>query len=207
LSAPRTRFFVSSGHFLKQHAAEKECGALKFKAQIMDEIAVERAITRIAHEIIEKNHGIENLCLIGIRTRGVFIASRLAKAIEKIEGKTVDMGILDITLYRDDLTLSSNDPIVNSTEIPFPVVNKKVVLVDDVIYTGRTVRAAMDAVMSLGRAARIQLAVLIDRGHRELPIRSDFVGKNIPTSRSEIVAVRFKEYDGETSVKLYQKDV
>lgn len=180
---------------------------MKFKAQIMDEIAVERAITRIAHEIIEKNHGIENLCLIGIRTRGVFIASRLAKAIEKIEGKTVDMGILDITLYRDDLTLSSNDPIVNSTEIPFPVVNKKVVLVDDVIYTGRTVRAAMDAVMSLGRAARIQLAVLIDRGHRELPIRSDFVGKNIPTSRSEIVAVRFKEYDGETSVKLYQKDV
>lgn len=179
---------------------------MKFKAQIMDEIAVERAITRIAHEIIEKNRGIENLCLIGIKTRGVFIASRLAKAIEKIEGKTVDMGILDISLYRDDLTFSADDPVVNATEIPFSIVNKKVVLVDDVIYTGRTVRAAMDAIMSIGRAARIQLAVLIDRGHRELPIRSDFVGKNIPTSSSEIVAVRFKEYDGETSVKLYQRN-
>jgi len=205
LSAPRTRFFVSSGHFLKQHAAEKECGALKFKAQIMDEIAVERAITRIAHEIIEKNHGIENLCLIGIRTRGVFIASRLAKAIEKIEGKTVDMGILDITLYRDDLTLSSNDPIVNSTEIPFPVVNKKVVLVDDVIYTGRTVRAALDALADIGRAKTIQLAVLVDRGHRELPIKPDYVGKNVPTSREEIVEVRLDEVDGENCVLILKR--
>ncbi|NLM73904.1 MAG: bifunctional pyr operon transcriptional regulator/uracil phosphoribosyltransferase PyrR [Clostridiaceae bacterium] len=179
---------------------------MKFKAQIMDEVAVERAITRIAHQIIEKNNGIEDLCLIGIKSRGVPIAARLVEAIERIEGTRVDMGVLDISLYRDDLSTKQLDPVLNATDIPFSVVNKKVVLVDDVIYTGRTVRAAMDAVMAHGRAARIQLAVLVDRGHRELPIRSDFVGKNIPTSRSEVVSVCLKEYDGETSVKLYQKD-
>jgi pyrimidine operon attenuation protein/uracil phosphoribosyltransferase len=178
---------------------------LRLKAQIMDETEINRAITRIAHQIIEKNHGIDNLCLIGIKTRGIPLASRLVKAIEKIEGKTVEFGELDISLYRDDLSNISVDPVLNSTNIPFSVVNKKVVLVDDVIYTGRTVRAAMDAIMALGRAAKIQLAVLIDRGHRELPIRTDFVGKNIPTSRNEIVAVHLKECDGETNVKLYEK--
>lgn len=185
---------------------DRESDSVKFKAQIMDEVAVERAITRIAHQIIEKNNGIEDLCLIGIKSRGVPIAARLVEAIERIEGTRVDMGVLDISLYRDDLSTKQLDPVLNATDIPFSVVNKKVVLVDDVIYTGRTVRAAMDAVMAHGRAARIQLAVLVDRGHRELPIRSDFVGKNIPTSRSEVVSVCLKEYDGETSVKLYQKD-
>jgi len=202
----QTRFFVFSDLFKRIGKLKGGGIVLTFKAQIMDEIAVERAITRIAHQIIEKNHGIDNLCLIGIRTRGVPIAARLAKAIEKIENATVDMGILDISLYRDDLSTKTMEPVVNSTEIPFSVAGKKVVLVDDVIYTGRTVRAAMDAIMALGRAAMIQLAVLIDRGHRELPIRSDFVGKNIPTSKSEVVVVNLKEYDGETSVKLYQNE-
>jgi pyrimidine operon attenuation protein/uracil phosphoribosyltransferase len=171
----------------------------------MDEISVERAIVRIAHQIIEKNHGIDNLCIIGIKTRGVPIARRLVKAIKSIEGVQVDMGILDISVYRDDLTDFNQDPVLNSTDIPFSVVNKNVILVDDVIYTGRTVRAAMDAIMAIGRAATIQLAVLVDRGHRELPIRSDFVGKNIPTSKSEVVAVHLKEYDGETNVQLFEK--
>ncbi len=183
----------------------KRGDTVKLKAQIMDEISVERAIVRIAHQIIEKNHGIDNLCIIGIKTRGVPIARRLVKAIKSIEGVQVDMGILDISVYRDDLTVFNQDPVLNSTDIPFSVVNKNVILVDDVIYTGRTVRAAMDAIMAIGRAATIQLAVLVDRGHRELPIRSDFVGKNIPTSKSEVVAVHLKEYDGETNVQLFEK--
>ncbi|HHW21406.1 MAG TPA: bifunctional pyr operon transcriptional regulator/uracil phosphoribosyltransferase PyrR [Clostridiaceae bacterium] len=178
---------------------------MKFKAQIMDEISVERALVRIAHQIIEKNHGVDNLCIIGIKTRGIPLASRLVTAIQAIEGVQVEMGKLDISLYRDDLTDLSNDPVLNSTDIPFSIVNKNVILVDDVVYTGRTVRAAMDAIISLGRPATIQLAALIDRGHRELPIRTDYVGKNIPTSKSEVVVVRIKEYDGETSVSLYEK--
>ncbi len=183
----------------------KEVTYVKFKAQIMDEIAVERAIVRIAHQIIEKNHSIDNLCLIGIKTRGIPIAARLAKAIHTIEGGTVDMGVLDISLYRDDLSNVTKDPILNATDIPFSIAGKNVILVDDVIYTGRTVRAAMDAIMAQGRAAAIQLAVLIDRGHRELPIRADFVGKNIPTSNAEVVAVHLREYDGDTSVQLFEK--
>ncbi|NLX64735.1 MAG: bifunctional pyr operon transcriptional regulator/uracil phosphoribosyltransferase PyrR [Clostridiaceae bacterium] len=178
---------------------------MKFKAQIMDEVSVERAIVRIAHQIIEKNHGTDNLCIIGIKTRGIPIAKRLVKAIKSIEGTQIDMGVLDISLYRDDLSNYSYDPILNATDIPFSVVNKIVVLVDDVIYTGRTARAAMDAIMAQGRAAKIQLAVLIDRGHRELPIRPDYVGKNIPTSKSEVVAVHLKEYDGDTNVQLFEK--
>ncbi|HBR02461.1 MAG TPA: bifunctional pyr operon transcriptional regulator/uracil phosphoribosyltransferase PyrR [Ruminiclostridium sp.] len=176
---------------------------MKLKAQIMDEVAVERAIVRIAHQIIEKNHGVEKLCIIGVKTRGIPIAARLVKAIKNIEGETVDMGVLDISLYRDDLSKITVDPVLNATDIPFPVVDKNVVLVDDVIYTGRTVRAAMDAIMAQGRAAKIQLAVLIDRGHRELPIHTDFVGKNIPTSKSEVVEVHLKECDGETNVQLF----
>ena len=169
---------------------------MNFKAQIMDEAAVERTLVRIAHQIIEKNHGTENLCLIGIKTRGIPLAERLAKNIEKIEGTRVPVGKLDITLYRDDLTLVADAPVVSDTHIPFDVKGMTVVLCDDVIFTTRTARAAIDALISLGRPARIQLFSLIDRGHAEFPIKPDFVGKNIPTSLREIVAVRLAECDG-----------
>lgn len=172
------------------------------KARIMDEEAVRRAITRIAHEILEKNKGVEGLVLVGIRRRGVPLAERLARQIEAIEGRRVPVGSLDITLYRDDLTLRSDHPVVHRTDVPFSVQGKKVVLVDDVLYTGRTVRAALDAIMDLGRPALIQLAVLVDRGHRELPIRADYVGKNVPTSRREIIHVKLKEIDGEDAVVI-----
>ncbi|MDI6824956.1 MAG: bifunctional pyr operon transcriptional regulator/uracil phosphoribosyltransferase PyrR [Bacillota bacterium] len=170
------------------------------KARIMDEEAMRRAITRIAHEILEKNKGIEGVVLVGIRRRGVPLAERLAAQIEAIEGRRVPVGSLDITLYRDDLTLRSDHPVVHRTEVPFAVQGKKVVLVDDVLYTGRTVRAALDAIMDLGRPALIQLAVLVDRGHRELPIRADYVGKNVPTSRREIIHVKLRETDDEDAV-------
>ena len=165
---------------------------MNFKAQIMDEAAVERTLVRIAHQIIEKNHGTENLCLIGIKTRGIPLAERLAKNIEKIEGTRVPVGKLDITLYRDDLTLVADAPVVSDTHIPFDVKGMTVVLCDDVIFTTRT--------------ARIQLFSLIDRGHAEFPIKPDFVGKNIPTSLREIVAVRLAECDGETGVSIYEKE-
>ena len=179
---------------------------MKLKMQLMDGPAVERALIRIAHEIIEKNRGAEDLCIIGVKTRGVPIASRIRKAIFDIEGKLVDIGTLDITLYRDDSKYTDDNPILNATEIPFPVVGRNVVLTDDVIFTGRTARAAMDAVMAQGRAARIQLAVLVDRGHRELPIRADYVGKNIPTAKSEAIAVHLEECDGDTGVFLYERE-
>ena len=175
------------------------------KADLLDEEAVKRALVRIAHQIIEKNHGCGDLCLVGIRTRGVPLARRLAQNIEAAEGCRVPVGTLDITLYRDDLSRVSDDPVLSATEVGFDVTGRRVVLVDDVLYTGRTARAAMDAVMALGRPARIQLAVLIDRGHRELPIRADFVGKNIPTSHSEVVSVRLQECDGVTGVSLYER--
>jgi len=160
------------------------------KAQIMDEKAIGRAITRISHEIIEKNKGIENVVLIGIKTRGVPVATRIANKIEDIEGQRVDAGEMDITLYRDDLSKKQIDPVVNSTKIDFDITDKTVILVDDVLYTGRTVRSALDALMDIGRPKAIQLAVLVDRGHRELPIRADYVGKNVPTSRNEIISVK-----------------
>lgn len=163
-----------------------------------------RALTRIAHEIIEANRGTKDLCLVGIRTRGVPIANRLQTAIEGIEGERIPVGILDITLYRDDLTTIAHQPIVRKTELPHSIDGKTVVLVDDVLYTGRTVRAALDALMDLGRPARIQLAVIVDRGHRELPIRADFVGKNVPTARAEQVQVRLAEIDGEDEVVLVE---
>lgn len=178
---------------------------MQFKAQIMNEQDVERAITRIAHQIIEKNHGTEDLCIIGVRSRGVPLANRISENIKKIENTTVDVGALDITLYRDDLTLIANEPIVSESKIPFGVSGKTVVLVDDVIHTARTARAAMEAVMGLGRPKRIQLAVLIDRGHSELPIKANFVGKNIPTSLNEVVSVKLSECDGETNVCIYDK--
>jgi pyrimidine operon attenuation protein/uracil phosphoribosyltransferase len=181
-----------------------EVRIVKLKGQMMDETAVERAIVRIAHQIVERNHGTEELCIIGIKSKGYPIAKRIADAIYKIEGVRIDLGALDITSYRDDLSNYTKKSVINDTDIPFSLIGKKVVLVDDVIYTGRSARAAMDAVMDQGRAAKIQLAVLVDRGHRELPIRPDFVGKNIPTSRMENVLVRLKEIDGETGVFLYQ---
>lgn len=178
---------------------------MNFKAQIMDEAAVERTLVRIAHQIIEKNHGTENLCLIGIKTRGIPLAERLAKNIEKIEGVRVPVGKLDITLYRDDLTLVADAPVVSDTHIPFDVKGMTVVLCDDVIFTTRTARAAIDALISLGRPARIQLFSLIDRGHSELPIKANYVGKNIPTAKSEVVAVRLQETDGENSVCILER--
>ena len=172
------------------------------KAQIMDEKAIGRAITRISHEIIEKNKGIENEVLIGIKTRGVPVATRIANKIEAIEGQRVDAGEMDITLYRDDLSKKQIDPVVNSTKIDFDITDKTVILVDDVLYTGRTVRSALDALMDIGRPKAIQLAVLVDRGHRELPIRADYVGKNVPTSRNEIISVKLMECDKEDSVSI-----
>ncbi|WP_391120869.1 bifunctional pyr operon transcriptional regulator/uracil phosphoribosyltransferase PyrR [Psychrobacillus sp. L3] len=176
------------------------------KASILDEQAMNRALTRIAHEIIERNKGIEECILVGIKTRGAFLAERLAKKIETIEGKAIKTGELDITLYRDDLSLKndSNEPLVQQVDITHDVTNKKVILVDDVLYTGRTVRAAMDAVMDLGRPAQIQLAVLIDRGHRELPIRADYVGKNIPTSSNERIVVKVIETDEVDAVTIFE---
>jgi len=172
------------------------------KAKIMDEKAIGRAITRISHEIIERNKGIENVVLIGIKTRGVPVASRIADKIENIEGQRVEIGEMDITLYRDDLSKKQIDPVVNSTKIDFDITDKTVVLVDDVLYTGRTVRSALNALMDVGRPKAIQLAVLVDRGHRELPIRADYVGKNVPTSKTEIISVKLNECDAEDSVTI-----
>ncbi len=174
------------------------------KAQIMDGDGMRRAIVRIAHEILEKNRGTENLALVGIRTRGFPLAERLAAAIGQIEQRSLAVGILDITLYRDDLTTIDVQPQVRKTEIPFDVTRKDIVLVDDVIFTGRTARAALDAIMDLGRPSRIHLAVLVDRGHREVPIRPDYVGKNVPTSRREIICVRLKEVDGRDEVVIQE---
>lgn len=168
---------------------------MKVKAQVMNEENIRRALYRLSHEITEHNSGTEDLILVGIRTRGAPLANRLAELIKEHEGKTVPVGILDITFYRDDLSLISPQPVLHRTEIPEKISGKKVILVDDVLYTGRTVRAALDALMDLGRPAAIQLAVLIDRGHRELPIRADYVGKNVPTSRREHVQVKLKEID------------
>ena len=173
------------------------------KHELMDENAVSRALMRIAHEILERNKGAQNVALVGILTRGVPMAKIVAENIAKIEGSTVEIGTLDITLYRDDLTELAEMPRVNATKVDFSVKDKNIVLCDDVLFTGRTARAAMEALLSLGRPRSIQFAALIDRGHRELPIRADYVGKNIPTSLSEMVSVRFRETDGEQNVKLF----
>ncbi|MDF2546852.1 MAG: bifunctional pyr operon transcriptional regulator/uracil phosphoribosyltransferase [Anaerosolibacter sp.] len=178
---------------------------MKFKAQIMDEQAIQRASTRIAHEIIEKNKGIEDIVLVGIKTRGIPFAKRLSDKIEAIEKAKVNAGSLDITLYRDDLSKIDDNPVINSTDIQVDINNKVIVLVDDVLFTGRTVRAAMDAIMDIGRPRSIQLAVLIDRGHRELPIRADFVGKNVPTSKEEVICVHFEEIDNINDVTINER--
>ncbi len=166
------------------------------KAQIMDAEAIRRGMVRIAHEIIERNKGTEGLVLIGIRRRGVPLAQRLAAFIEEIEGRKVPVGVLDITLYRDDLTTRTDQPVVHRTEVPVAIAGKTIILADDVLYTGRTIRAALDALMDLGRPAQIQCAVLIDRGHRELPIRADYVIKNVPTSKREVIECHLTEIDG-----------
>lgn len=174
------------------------------KAEIMDANGIARAITRISHEILEKNKGTENLVLIGIQRRGVPLAERISNKIAEVEGTNVPVGILDITFYRDDLSMLSEHPVINGTQIDFAVTDKKIVLIDDVLYTGRTVRAAIEAIMDLGRPKMIQLAILIDRGHRELPIRADYVGKNVPTSKKEIIHVKVKEIDEVDCVTISQ---
>ena len=177
---------------------------MKLKSIIMDEPAVMRTLTRITHEIIEKNDGITDLALLGIRRRGLPLARMLRDNIHRFEGVDIPLGSIDISLYRDDLTELGDAPATGKSDIPFPLTNRKVILVDDVIYTGRTARAAIEAVFHYGRPKAIQLAVLMDRGHRELPIRADYVGKNIPTSHAEVVSVMVDEFDGQTGVSLYQ---
>lgn len=172
----------------------------------MDKDSLGRSLMRIAHEILEKNKGTRELCLVGIRNRGVYLAQRLADCIEKIEKEKISVGVLDITLYRDDLSLIAAQPVVHKTEIGFDITGKNIILIDDVLYTGRTVRAALDALMDLGRPCSIQLAVLIDRGHREIPLRPDYVGKNIPTAQNETVEVRLSETDGKDEVVIIAKD-
>ena len=178
---------------------------MKEKAQLMDEKAIIRAITRISHEIIEKNKGIRDIVLVGIKTRGVPLSKRISEKIQEIEGIQIHTGEVDITLYRDDLTTQSLDPVINGSDIKFDINNKIVILIDDVLYTGRTVRAAIDAVLDIGRPRMIQLGVLVDRGHRELPIRADYVGKNVPTSKNEIISVKLIEIDGQNYVSINEK--
>ncbi len=179
---------------------------MREKTKLMDAVAMDRALTRISHEIIEHNRGVRNVVLLGIQRRGVPLAERLAEKLRQFEGEAVPVGVLDITFYRDDLSLLDEHPVIKGTDVPFLITGMHVVLVDDVLYTGRTARAAMDAVMDLGRASTIQFAVLVDRGHRELPIRADYVGKNVPTSRTEVVGVHVTEIDGFEDVILYDRE-
>jgi len=175
---------------------------MQVKSQIMDKDQMERSLQRMAHEIIEQNRGLEKIRLVGIRSRGVPLAERLSSYLKLISNQEVPVGILDITLYRDDLSTISHQPVIKGSAVDFEIEDAVVVLVDDVLYTGRTVRAAIDALMDFGRPKQIQLAVLIDRGHRELPIKADYVGKNVPTSKEEIIKVSLEETDGEDSVKI-----
>jgi pyrimidine operon attenuation protein / uracil phosphoribosyltransferase len=177
---------------------------LQLKARLLGADDIRRAITRIAHEIIERNRGAEALAIVGIHTRGIPLANRIADRISELEGIAVPKGELDITLYRDDLSEIGLQPVVHHTLVPFDVAKMRIVMVDDVLYTGRTARAGLDALIDLGRPAQIQLAVLIDRGHRELPIRADYVGKNLPTAKSEVVKVKLAEHDGEDAVELWE---
>ena len=199
LSRSRDRVFLC-GKGAKSMAVQ-----LELKADIMDERSMQRALRRVAHEIIENNRGVDGLTLVGIQRRGVSLARMLADIIEEVEGVRLPMGVLDITFYRDDLSLLQEHPIVNATDLPFQVQDAKIIMVDDVLYTGRTARAAMDAICDMGRPALIQLAVMVDRGHRELPIRADYVGKNLPTAKSEMVGVNVPDIDGSMGVVLYDK--
>lgn len=175
------------------------------KTIIMDKLSMSRAISRISHEIIEKNQGIENVVLIGIQRRGVPLAKRIAEKIYEVEAKNVQIGVLDITFYRDDLSLLSAHPVINGTSIDFSIDQRKIILVDDVIFTGRTIRAAIDALFDIGRPTEVQLAVMIDRGHRELPFKADYIGKFVPTARNEIIKVNVEETDGVDKVTINEK--
>ncbi|PIS27434.1 MAG: bifunctional pyr operon transcriptional regulator/uracil phosphoribosyltransferase PyrR [Candidatus Marinimicrobia bacterium CG08_land_8_20_14_0_20_45_22] len=177
----------------------------KVKSKIADEQALNRTVTRLAHEILEKCRGVENVCIIGIRTRGEYLSKRIAKKIEEIENVKLPVGVLDVVMYRDDFRMKNRLPRVEITNIPFEVDGKILILVDDVIYTGRTVRAAMDALIDFGRPSSIQLAVLIDRGHREMPIKADYIGRNVPTSPGEEIRVLMKESDGEDAILLVEE--
>ena len=188
-----------------QKRGETMAFQLELKAEIMDGQAMQRALRRVAHEIIENNRGVEGLTLVGIQRRGVSLARMLQDLIEEVEGVRLPMGVLDITFYRDDLSLLQEHPVVNMTDLPFQVQDARIIMVDDVLYTGRTARAAMDAICDMGRPALIQLAVMVDRGHRELPIRADYVGKNLPTAKSEMVGVNVPDIDGTLGVVLYDK--
>lgn len=179
--------------------------ALKEKTEILDKDSIDRTIERIAHEIVEKSAAMKDVAIIGIKNRGAYLGERLAQKVEDITGAKVLVGALDITLYRDDLTQVSEQPVVHATEIGFDIDGKIIILVDDVLFTGRTIRCALDALIDFGRPNQIQLAVLIDRGHRELPIRADYVGKNVPTSLKEIVEVRLQEVDGKDEVVICEK--
>jgi len=194
-----------AGFFVRSPLVAEE--GMSNEKQILSADEIRRALVRIAHEIDERNGGLRNVALVGIRSRGVPLAERIAAAIADFDGTRVPIGQLDITLYRDDLKLRGPAPRVRKTDVPFDITGKTVVLVDDVLFTGRTVRAALDAIADLGRPARIQLAVLIDRGHRELPIRADFVGKNVPTALSERVMVRLRETDGVDEVVIQRGTV
>jgi len=175
------------------------------KSLILDAAGMQRALVRMTHEILEKNKGVQNLVIVGIKTRGEFLANRIVEAIEKLENEKVAVGALDITLHRDDLGKRGDVPMVQETEIPFEIEDKTVILVDDVLFSGRSTRAAMDELIDFGRPSNIFLAVLVDRGHRELPIKADFVGKNIPTRRDEEISVQVKEVDEEDAVYLVKK--
>ncbi len=179
---------------------------LREKARLMSETDIERALRRMAHEIVESNKGLKEVVLVGIQRRGVFLANRIREVLRQIEQEKVPTGELDITLYRDDLTLLHDHPVVHSTSMPLDITGKRIILVDDVIYTGRTIRAALDALMDLGRPSVVQLAVLVDRGHRELPVAPNFVGKNVPTSREEVVEVRVTEIDGINEVVICERE-
>ncbi len=179
--------------------------AIREKGKIMGGDDIEKALTRLSHEILEKGADVEELAIVGIRNRGAYLAERIARKIKEVTKREVPLGILDITLYRDDLSAIGPQPVVRRTELPFQVTGKKVILVDDVLYTGRTVRAALDELIDFGRPQLIQLAVLIDRGHRELPIRADYVGKSIPTSQDEMVEVRLREVDGREEVVVVER--
>lgn len=170
--------------------------------ELLNNKDIQRIISRISHEIIEQNKGVDDLCLVGIQRGGVHLAKRISQKIQEIENVSLPLGMLDISLYRDDISLKKTRSIIRKTDIPFDITDKKLILIDDVLYTGRSIRAAMDALMDIGRPRQIQLAVLIDRGHRELPIRADFIGKNIPTARSEKIIVTFQEEAEEDKVLI-----
>ncbi|MBN2482718.1 MAG: bifunctional pyr operon transcriptional regulator/uracil phosphoribosyltransferase PyrR [Candidatus Omnitrophica bacterium] len=177
----------------------------KEKTPLLSDADIKRILLRLAHQVLEKNTHAEQLVFIGIQTRGVYLAQRLQKIVKELEGIEIPLGILDITLYRDDLTTVSEVPLVKETKIPCDLKNRIVILIDDVLFTGRTIRAALDEIMDFGRPHRIELLVLIDRGHRELPIRADFVGKNIPTAKNELVEIRLKEIDGKDEAVILRK--